>query len=170
MILTPRAFWGLICESSGGHFTPELNRPVGWKTCHALAVCWKSGSRCYSHGESDSRVRKEAPVARQDKKERKRLKRKQKQLKLRRDRGMSVYQRLARMPGEMQCTITRGWKEIGEGNLIVSRDAPGGGKVVLAFLIDFWCVGLKDAFGREGLTSAEIASFRERTDGVPILE
>jgi hypothetical protein len=109
-------------------------------------------------------------VARQDKKERKRLKRKQKQLKLRKDRGMSVYQRLARTPGAMQCSITRGWKDIGEGNLIVSRDAPGGGKVVLAFLIDFWCVGLKDAFGREGLTSAEVASFRERTEGVPIAD
>ena len=109
-------------------------------------------------------------MSRQNKKERQRLKRKQKQLKLRKESGLSVFQRLARMGGPMRCSITPNWKSIGEASLIVVRDAPGAGKVLLGFLIDFWCVGLKDAYGREDISLAEIEAHRDRTGSVPIAE
>jgi hypothetical protein len=109
-------------------------------------------------------------MSRQNKNERKRLKRKQKQLHLRKERGLSVYQQPVKSSGPMRCTNTPNWKGVGEASITVVREAPGGGRVFLGFLVDFWCVGLKDAFGRTDLTLADIDAHRERTGNVAVSE
>ena len=94
-------------------------------------------------------------MARQNKKERQRLKRKRKQTQLRKERNTSVFRKIAQRPGPIEVYVNDAWRECGEANVMVLRDAPGGGRVFAAYLVDLWCSGLKDAFGRTGVTRDE---------------
>lgn len=87
-------------------------------------------------------------MSRQDKKERNRLKRKRKHQELRKKKNASVFQTLAHSDGPIECYINSNWHESGEASINVLRPMPGGGNLVASFLIDLWCSGLKDAFGR----------------------
>jgi hypothetical protein len=86
-------------------------------------------------------------MSRQDKKERQRLKRKRKQLALRKERNTSIFRKLGQ-GGSTECYINGDWREQGLASLQVFREGAGGIRVFAAFLIDLWCSGLKDAFGR----------------------
>lgn len=45
-----------------------------------------------------------------------------------------------------KCYITSHWKEAGKSNLIVTRLRPNGNMVAGVFLVDTFCLGVKDAF------------------------
>jgi hypothetical protein len=104
-------------------------------------------------------------MARQNKKERQRLKRKKKQAQLRKERNTSIFRKLAQSPaGPIDIYINADWREAGEATMMVLRDAPGGGHVFVGFLIDFWCSGLKDAYGRADVTRDEFDGHLDHAD------
>ena len=47
-----------------------------------------------------------------------------------------------------ECLVPDGLFEIGLGNVIVSRKAPKGNIAVSAFVVDVFCLGVKNAFFR----------------------
>lgn len=104
-------------------------------------------------------------MSRQDKKERKRLKRKRKQIALRKERNTSVFQKLAHRggTGELECYINADWPHSGLASLQVYRQA-GGVRVFAAYLIDLWCSGLKDAFGRTPVLREEFEDSLDRAE------
>jgi hypothetical protein len=104
-------------------------------------------------------------MSRQNKKERHRLKRKKKQMQLRKERNTSIFRKLAQGPaGPINIYINADWREAGEASIMALRDAPGGGHVFVGFLIDFWCGGLKDAYGRADVTRDEFDGYLDRAD------
>lgn len=105
------------------------------------------------------------------KRERHRLKRKQKKLERRREQSRTALQRLAAEGGSLECWINPDWREQGIASLHVLGQATGGRWASAAFLLDFWCVGLKDAFGRGDIDELayrehSLEPWIERTDAV----
>lgn len=94
--------------------------------------------------------------------DRKRRKRKEKRTQMRRAQTGSPYQRVARQGGGVTCYVNEEWQERGMASLYCVRAAPGGGYALASFLVDIWCIGLKDAWGRLDLNSEDIAEMRER--------
>ena len=94
------------------------------------------------------------------KKERQRLKRKQKKMAMRKFQSRTPLQRIAAEGGSLECWITPDFKEEGIAAIqVVARDVSGR-CAVAGFLVDLWCVGLKDAFGR---SEVDEAAFREQS-------
>src|SRR5438552_3849631 len=80
-------------------------------------------------------------------KEKQRLKRKQKRRELHRASSISPYRRAA--AGELLgCWINQDWRERGQSAVWLLRRGPGGVLAMTCFFIDLWCAGLKDAWGR----------------------
>jgi hypothetical protein len=103
-------------------------------------------------------------MARQNKKERQRLKRKQKQTQLRKQRNTSIFRKLAQNPGPIEVYINADWRLTGEASIMALRDAPGGMRIFAAYLVDFWCSGLKDAFGRTDVTPGDFDDHLDRAE------
>jgi hypothetical protein len=82
------------------------------------------------------------------KKEKHRLKRLKKKKEIRRVETISPFRRAGMFDGKLECYATAGYFEKGLGDFIVLGQVPGGSYVMACFLVDFWCVGLKDAWGR----------------------
>lgn len=77
----------------------------------------------------------------------------------------SPYRLIGSSGDLVACKINRDWQEAGSASIFVLRRVPGrGGHALAAFLIDLWCIGLKDAWGRLDITYDE---FRERLDRAP---
>jgi hypothetical protein len=87
--------------------------------------------------------------------DRRRKKRKQKQRNMQRARGGSPYRRIGEAGLEIACYINRNWHESGQAAIHCLRRTPDGGHALAAFLVDLWCVGLKDAWGRLEITAAQ---------------
>lgn len=100
------------------------------------------------------------------KNEKQRLKRKQKQREIRRAAAVTPLQRLAREGGRLECYVHDGWEEGGMATLQVLGHAPGGKLCHAAFLVDTWCVGLKDAFGRREIARLEFDEMLDRMSGM----
>lgn len=103
------------------------------------------------------------------KKERQRLKRKQKKLKMRRENSRTILQRIASEGGTLECWINPGWREQGMAAILVLGQLHGRFACAM-FLLDVWCVGLKDAWGRPEIGEAEfhdelLQSWLEQYDG-----
>jgi hypothetical protein len=104
-------------------------------------------------------------------KEKKRLKRKQKQQALRKAKLRTPLSRVASEGGRLECWVTGQWREMGMADVLVLAHAPGGGCAFAAFLVDLWCVGLKDTWGEADVTELEfresiLERWQQRTDGV----
>lgn len=95
-------------------------------------------------------------------KERHRAKRQQKRVAQQRSQA-GVYHRIGETGEPLACYITAGWREAGIASIHVLRRAPGGAYAMGAFLIDFWCIGLKDAFGRLNISLEEFQSAIDQT-------
>src|SRR5579884_1660891 len=89
------------------------------------------------------------------KKERHRLKRKQRQMSLRKAQARGPLQRLARGEGEVECWVNADWRKQGIASIICLGTAPDGRCAMAGFLVDLWCVGLKDAWGRREIGRAD---------------
>ena len=94
-------------------------------------------------------------------KEKQRLKRKQKQLAARKAAAVTPLDRLVKGAGHLECWVNDDWPENGMASIQVLGVAPDGRCAHAGFLIDVWCVGLKDAFGRR---TASRADFEEQLD------
>jgi hypothetical protein len=80
-------------------------------------------------------------------KERQRLKRQRKKEARQKRDGVSPYLRLARSSQAAQCYAAGDPVVNGIVSVFVLRPAPWGGHAAAGFLVDFWCLGLKDAWG-----------------------
>src|SRR5258708_33453145 len=108
---------------------------------------------------------------RSKKKERKRLKRAKKQRAVRKAAHASPYQQIARGSELIACNVNSDWRERGQASVFILRRS--GGQLALAsFFVDLWCCGLKDAWGRFGVTREEydqmLARMGVRMDNVPL--
>ena len=88
------------------------------------------------------------------KREKHRLKRLKKKRDMRRAESVSPFRRAAQSTA-LQCYVTAGWRENGLGDFVVIGQLPNGMLTLSGFLVDIWCVGLKDAWGRAQLTRQE---------------
>lgn len=96
------------------------------------------------------------------KKEKQRLKRKQKQQQARKAAALSPLERIAKSGGQLECYVNDDWAESGMANVQVVGHAPGGQLAHAAFLIDVWCVGLKDAYGHRQILRSEFDDHLDR--------
>lgn len=89
------------------------------------------------------------------KKEKQRLKRKQKQQQSRKAAASTPLDRIARSGGELECYVNSNWQATGMAMLQVLGRARDGRVAYAGFLIDVWCVGLKDVYGRREISRLE---------------
>ncbi|MFQ5502665.1 MAG: hypothetical protein ACE5EQ_10260 [Phycisphaerae bacterium] len=89
------------------------------------------------------------------KKAQKQHKRKQRRAELTRRQAGSPYQRIGRSGEVVACYINEDWEKSGFASLFVLRRSRDQGLVLAAFLVDLWCIGLKDAWGRLDITMDE---------------
>ncbi len=90
------------------------------------------------------------PRKHQRKLEKKRAKRKEKRHLVVREHRQGVRERLesaARCP-VLHCIISESFWEAGIGQLLLSRSLPDGSVAAAVFLVDRYCLGIKDAFAR----------------------
>lgn len=105
---------------------------------------------------SDSRRRKQL-----EKKKKKRSEKKH-QLAVRRNAGIAE-QLLARVKYPIhECFVSSSLTDLGAGEVLISRRAPSGEMAYSLFLIDRYCLGVKDCFGRVGSG----ADFRKMVDSL----
>src|SRR5438046_1521525 len=86
------------------------------------------------------------------KKELKRLKRQEKARQHHKAQNVPPVRRVAMGGSTLECWINQVWREQGMASLLLLGSAGGGSYVFAAFLVDIWCVGLKDAYGQTGLS------------------
>lgn len=55
-----------------------------------------------------------------------------------------------------QCNVIENWKDLGMSSVHVIRSLPNGTYVFVSYLIDFWCLGLKDSFSKVGVAKSEL--------------
>ena len=89
------------------------------------------------------------------KKEKQRLKREKKRREARRASSLTPLDRIARSGGGLECYLNTNWREVGLASIHVLGHAPGDRLCRASFLVDVWCVGLKDVTGRKESTRDE---------------
>ncbi len=82
-----------------------------------------------------------------------RQKRKAKQRSIRRSQSGSPYRQIGRTGEVVACYVTQGWRERGQAAIFCLVATPGGGHATATFLVDLWCVGLKDAWGKLNISA-----------------
>jgi hypothetical protein len=94
-------------------------------------------------------------MAKSESKRQKRLakqkaKRNQKKHQITRIKSMGLAERFGRFESApvLNCLITEAIDDEGMGSLLISRKAPSGEVAVAYFLIDRYCLGVKDCFGK----------------------
>jgi len=75
-------------------------------------------------------------------------------------RGLAMIRQAAKYPIE-GCWIHKGWDEIGEGAIVIVRRSPNGRLIVGVYLIDRYCLGLKDTFCKIDMSPAPLGEFLE---------
>lgn len=89
-------------------------------------------------------------------KEKQRLKREKKKAQHRRALSVSPYRRIGEAGQVEACYINADWSESGLASIHIIRRNPAGGHAMACFLVDVWCAGLKDAWGRIDLMQEDI--------------
>jgi hypothetical protein len=99
------------------------------------------------------------------KKEKHRLKRQQKQRTARKASAVTPFQKVVKSGGRLECYVNAGWRQQGMATIQVLGHAPGDRYGYAAFLVDNWCVGLKDAVGKADMTRGEFEDLLAHWDG-----
>ena len=103
-------------------------------------------------------------------KEKQRLKRKEKQRELRRVHSITPLRRICSSGGTLECWMNSNWREMGMASLFVLGHAGAGQYALAAFLIDIWCVGLKDAWGKADYSRLDFDEMLDRSrEGMPMV-
>lgn len=97
------------------------------------------------------------------KKERQRLKRQQKRRAMHRAEGLNPYRRFASQGEVVVCYVNNDWHKQGMAEILALKQVAGGNLAFGAYLVDIWCVGLKDAWGRVNVTQADFTELVDRT-------
>lgn len=69
-----------------------------------------------------------------------------------------------------KCYITPDWKESGISQIIISRVRPSGNLVIGIFLVDTFCIGVKDATYYANMSDYDFSELMERYESGPGLE
>ena len=88
-------------------------------------------------------------------KERHQRKRHQRKRDLVRAKSVSPYRKIGKSGELVACYVNDNWQSKGFAAFYVLRHASQHGIVMGAFLVDLWCAGLKDAWGRLDITMEE---------------
>ena len=64
--------------------------------------------------------------------------------------------RMARMLPVEECLINRGWKESGMAHILLSRKQPDGDLTFASYLVDVFCLGLKDTMCNVDMSSSRL--------------
>lgn len=81
---------------------------------------------------------------------------------MQRAKSVSPYRRAAAQGEVTACYVNEQWRKSGMAAVFVLRVAPGGGMTLASYLVDMWCMGLKDAWGRLQYSRAEFDGVVER--------
>lgn len=95
------------------------------------------------------------------KKERRRLKQKQKHKQSIKLRNESPYKRLAKSGRVESCKVNDTCREQGLFSIHAMISVPNRPPTLVCFLVDKWCMGLKDAWGRLDMTHEDYHDFME---------
>ena len=101
-------------------------------------------------------------MSRLSKKERRRLKQKQKRKQAIRLRNESPYRRIEKGGRIESCVINDDWLERGQAMVYVLASVGGRPPAMGAFMVDLWCAGLKDAWGRLEFSHADFRDLVEK--------
>jgi len=99
------------------------------------------------------------------KKEKHRLKRLKKQKAIKKAKSITPLQRMALGDAQLECWVNAGWEEEGLASAMVFGADSRGLHAFASFLIDVWCVGLKDAWGRTQMNRPEFNEMLKRGRG-----
>lgn len=97
-------------------------------------------------------------------------KRQQRKREAARTRSGSPYKRIGQIGPVEACYINAGWREDSMASAWVLRRAPDGGHALAAFLIDRWCIGLKDAWGQLDISYADWTDILDQRRALIALE
>jgi hypothetical protein len=104
------------------------------------------------------------------KKQKHKLKRKQKQIQARKAASVTPLDRIARSGGTLECYVNADWRKSGMASVQVLGHAPDGRLAHAAFLVDLWCVGLKDAYGHRTVLRGDFEDQLDRmSEGLDIV-
>ncbi|HZN68586.1 MAG TPA: hypothetical protein VFB66_25115 [Tepidisphaeraceae bacterium] len=104
------------------------------------------------------------------KKQKHELKRKHKQIEARKAASLTPLDRIARSGGKLECYVNADWQKSGMASVQVLGHAPDGRLAHAAFLVDLWCVGLKDAYGHRTVLRGEFEDQLDRmSEGLEIV-
>ncbi len=98
------------------------------------------------------------------KKDRQRLKRQDKLRQRHRLQAVSPYRRIGTSGQVEACYITSAWRKSGMASIFCLITAPDGGHALACFLVDIWCMGLKDTWGRLDFKTGEFKDLIARHD------
>lgn len=68
----------------------------------------------------------------------------------------------------MECLISEGWKEAGEADIVISRQHKSGNYTLGVYLVDMYCLGVKDTFYKYNISRNEYLSIKEGYPFEPI--
>lgn len=63
-----------------------------------------------------------------------------------------------------ECKVLKNWKEVGISPVYVSRELSKESFVFISYLVDFWCLGVKDATLKFGISRADLKYIYNRND------
>lgn len=101
------------------------------------------------------------PVSKPAKKERRRLKQKQKHKQAIKLRNESPYKRMGKSGRIESCKVNDTCREQGLFSIYAMISVPNRPPTLVCFLVDKWCMGLKDTWGRLDMTHEDYHEFME---------
>lgn len=63
-----------------------------------------------------------------------------------------------------ECKVLENWEETGISPVYVSRELTKDSYVFISYLVDFWCLGIKDTILKFGATKTDLAQIYSRSD------
>lgn len=63
-----------------------------------------------------------------------------------------------------ECTVLKNWQEEGISPIYVTRELAKDSYVFISYLIDFWCLGVKDTILKFGVSKRDLAHICSRSD------